>query len=206
MKGTFRDLTGQVFQYITVIRRACTSSYRNKCKCVKWLCRCVCGKEWVLERPYRYKSCGCKTKKRPWDPRILQKPKGKHTPEYSAWSSAKARCYNKQNPAYFWYGARGIKVCDRWLEKNGFFNFLEDMGKRPSSKHSLDRYPNNNGDYEPSNCRWTTQKEQIANQRKRAAIDNFTDEEIMKEFIRRGFDSTTIRGGFFSTNVVATCT
>ena len=74
----------------------------------------------------------------------------------------KDRCYNQNNPAYHNYGGRGIKVCDRWL--HSFGNFLDDMGKRPDSSYSLDRI-DNNGDYEPDNCRWTTSEEQGRNQR-----------------------------------------
>ena len=73
------------------------------------------------------------------------------------------RCYNKNNNVYQYYGARGIKVCDRWLES--FENFYEDMGDRPSSNHSLDRI-NNDGNYEPSNCKWSTQSEQVINSRR----------------------------------------
>jgi hypothetical protein len=71
----------------------------------------------------------------------------------------RTRCENKNSPAYKWYGERGIKICDRWLE---FKNFFEDMGKRPSSNYSIDRI-NVDGNYEPSNCRWTTMKVQQRN-------------------------------------------
>jgi hypothetical protein len=82
---------------------------------------------------------------------------------YVSWNQMKSRCYNKNHPAYHHYGGRGIKVCKRWLDD--FNNFLEDMGTRPSSKHSLDRYPNLNGNYEPDNCRWATVKQQMGNRR-----------------------------------------
>jgi len=84
---------------------------------------------------------------------------------YGIWSSMKSRCYLKTNPLYKNYGQRGIKVCDRWLEKqNGYENFCLDMGIRPSLKHSIDRI-NVDGNYCPENCKWATYKEQANNKR-----------------------------------------
>jgi hypothetical protein len=79
--------------------------------------------------------------------------------------SIKQRCYNPKNSDYKLYGARGINVCDRWI--NSFNNFKEDMGAPPNKLYSIDRI-NNNGNYEPTNCKWSTRSEQNYNQRVRS--------------------------------------
>jgi len=89
------------------------------------------------------------------------------TIEYKTWKSMKYRCYGMNNKQYKDYGGRGIKVCDRWL--NDFPAFLEDMGKRPSRSHSLDRI-NTNKDYSPDNCRWATHRMQANNTRRTNTI------------------------------------
>ena len=83
------------------------------------------------------------------------------TPEYRAWRAMKDRCFNPNYQHYSHYGGRGIGVCDRWLNLE---NFLADMGSRPSARHSLDRI-DNNADYFPKNCRWSTRVEQENNKR-----------------------------------------
>lgn len=82
-------------------------------------------------------------------------------PLYYTWLSMKQRCYNPNVARYARYGGRGITVCDRW--KNSFPNFLNDMGEKPSSSHSIDRI-DNDGNYEPGNCRWSTNEIQNTNQ------------------------------------------
>lgn len=87
--------------------------------------------------------------------------KSKH-PLYATWSKMKSRCNNKRGKDYFYYGARGVKVCSRW--NKSFLLFLKDMGEKPTKQHSLDRV-NNNGNYSPRNCRWATVQQQVENAR-----------------------------------------
>lgn len=84
------------------------------------------------------------------------------TPEYSCWRSMRARCNSPSHTEYKNYGAKGVTVCARW---SNFMLFLQDMGLKPGPKHSLDRYPNNQGNYEPGNVRWASPLEQANNKR-----------------------------------------
>lgn len=81
------------------------------------------------------------------------------------WRAMLNRCYLKTHHAYASYGGRGIKVCVRWRGPNGYVRFVADVGPRPSTAHTLDRFPDNDGDYKPGNVRWATRKEQQRNSR-----------------------------------------
>lgn len=100
--------------------------------------------------------------------------------EYIAWDKMKQRCNNPNTSNYKNYGARGVKVCDRWSES--FKNFIADMGEKPSPNHSLDRFPDVNGNYEPSNCRWATYKEQQRNRRDNRNITLNGETRTMSEW------------------------
>ncbi len=163
-KGTrFVDMTGIHIGRVLVI------SYAGKRNCiVYWNCRCDCGTEFITLgsslRTGNTSSCGCyKTE--------FHSSHGKcDIPEYGAWAQIKARCIGDACPMR--YKDRGIKICDRW--RDSFENFFEDMGERPSPSHSIDRI-NNDGDYEPGNCRWATKKEQGRN-RSNTTIVDYMDE------------------------------
>lgn len=110
-------------------------------------------------------SCGCQQHFR--DGKHGHNRVGKRTATYTAWACMMARCYNKNHRSFHNYGGRGIKVCDYWHK---YENFLKDMGERPK-RLSLDRFPDMNGDYEKSNCRWATYTQQMRNTRKTIMVD-----------------------------------
>lgn len=130
----------------------------------------------------------------------MQTPKGfakAHPTEYRAYSNMKNRCYNPKNQAYKNYGERGIKVCDRWLGPDGFVNFLNDMGKRPSKDLSLDRI-DVNGDYCPENCRWATQGQQANNRRTNTVIAYRGETKTISEWAKElNIGTTTLHARLF---------
>ncbi len=103
---------------------------------------------------------------------------GAWTPEYRAWTRIKVRCYNRKQRNYHLWGGKGIKVCKEWL--NSYEKFLLDMGRRPTSQHSLDRIDNNK-DYSKKNCKWATKKEQNSNRSNNIIFDNKTSDEVSRE-------------------------
>ena len=153
----FEDLTGMQFGRLGAVKYLGSINRKSR-----WLCACSCGKETVVVYQHlvngHTQSCGCIHTE-------MLKARAthgmRHTPEYDTWMHLIQRCTNRKNTSWPDYGGRGIAVCDRWKK---FENFFADMGSRPSGK-SLDRI-NNNGGYEPGNCRWATSLEQNRNRRK----------------------------------------
>lgn len=166
------DLTNQVFGRLTVLRKA----HKNAQGVVFWFCRCQCGTHKIVAATAlcrgMSKSCGC-LKKELFSLRITTHggcKKDNYHPLYKTWVHMISRCHKENDPSYKNYGGRGIKVCERWRGENGFFNFINDIGQRPSLNHSIDRI-NNNGDYESSNCRWATKLEQNNNRRDNVILE-----------------------------------
>lgn len=154
------NLEGQRFGKLSVVSFAGI----NKDHKATWLCKCDCGNSKIISgRSLRRgvtKSCSCIHKDQ------LRKRITKHNETYSLesmiWSSMKQRCLNKNNKSYSNYGGRGITICEEW--KDSFATFLKDMGKKPFKDAQIDRI-NNDGNYEPSNCRWTTREINHMNRR-----------------------------------------
>lgn len=152
------DLSGRVFGRLTAIARI--PPYGNNK--TLWECVCACGRKTRSAasnlKSGMSKSCGCISieKKRARSREHPPKPKS----EYAAWRGMRRRCLSSSSASYHRYGGRGITICDRW--RDSFDNFIADMGMKPSPGHSLDRV-NNDGNYEPGNCRWATMTEQLRN-------------------------------------------
>lgn len=108
----------------------------------------------------------------------------------NTWTNMVQRCTNEARPDYKYYGGRGIKVCASWL--NSFAAFVEDMGEKPAGK-TLDRFPDNNGDYEKRNCRWATKDEQMQNTRATRLITFNGETHGLNEWARRiGINHTSL--------------
>lgn len=148
-------LTGQKFGRLTVADLAASD------RMTRWHVRCDCGSEFICRGTSltsgHTKSCGCLSVE------VSTTHGQSKSPEFKAWQMMIQRCTNPKHPKFEHWGGRGITVCPRWL--GSFESFISDMGSRPSDRHSLDRHPDNDGNYEPGNCRWATYSQQNENRR-----------------------------------------
>lgn len=169
MAQRFKDMTGERYG-----RLVCIAPLGSTSTGMMWECHCDCGNVKNVVRGNLIsggvRSCGClREEKNKGNTYGLKHGKsvainGKRINRigtYSSWEAMISRCYNPNTESYQWYGARGIGVCESW--RKDFINFLFDMGERPLGK-TLDRI-NVNGNYEKSNCKWSTPKEQTLNRR-----------------------------------------
>lgn len=155
----------------------------------KWKCLCDCGYSFEInsqslrkQNQRRCKYCFYKDK---------TVHGGSGTPEYQAWKHIKERCYDENDIMFLNYGGRGIEMCQRWVCDNGFINFLNDVGKRPSKNHSIDRI-NVNGNYEPENCRWATRVEQNNNKTNTIYIEHNGERNNLSGWSKKTNISTNV--------------
>lgn len=180
LDGKVISLAGQTFGSMTVLRRAGTSR-----KYATWLCCCTCGVEVVvrgdrLRRGLR-RTCAV-------NGHYSWKIEGgtleqRYPSEYNSWRRMRERCRAKKGKHYRLYVSRGIKVCDRW--EKSFAHFLTDMGCKPTPRHTIDRHPNNNGNYEPANCRWATKSEQGRNTRRSIYVDRDGERMLLVDLVEK---------------------
>lgn len=183
-----KDLSGRVFERLTVLGFAGLDA-RFK---ANWLCRCECGIEKTVGgntlTQGETRSCGCLQREAA---SALSKTHGRTgSPEFDAWLNMLKRCENPNDPAYENYGGRGIDISSEW---RSFENFIRDMGRRPSKKHSLDRRNNDLG-YCKENCRWATRVEQNRNHRRNRWIETPKGRMLLCEAVERsGINMVTLR-------------
>lgn len=168
---SLKDISGNKFGSLLVIKRA-----ENKGKAVMWLCKCDCGETVSIRGNHLRKG---QTHCAKCTPRNHNVTHGLHKhPSYVTWTMMKQRCENPNAIGYANYGGRGIVVCERWHD---FEFFVEDVGTPPSKNHTLDRI-DIDGNYEPSNVRWATHKEQMRNKRNNRVIEYRGEKKTVTEW------------------------
>lgn len=191
----FEDLTGYRFGRLLVLERAPNT------KVVKWNCQCNCGNKITVTtcnlKSGSTKSCGCLRRD------VARQNAKEHTTHgftrtrlYYIWEDMKRRCYAKERKGYKNYGGRGIRVCDEW--KNDFTIFKDWAFENGyNDELTIDRI-DVNGNYEPSNCRWATWKEQANNKRNKTAIEFEGETHTLKEWSEiTGIGASTIQKRLF---------
>ena len=187
------DLVGQRFTRLVVTGRAPNKSEKDTN--ARWHCTCDCGKAVIAYgqdlRREKFKSCGCLNAER------IYKHGDSRSKEYRTWITMRQRCENPNAEGYEKYGAKGIKVCERWAS---YENFKSDMGECPTPRHTIDRIDGDKG-YEPENCRWATYAEQNRNLSNNVVVDINGVKNIMADWcviykIRRTTVETRIKNGW----------
>lgn len=188
--GALIDMIGMRFGYLTVAGLGPTVHSPNGNARRMWGCFCDCGRVTFADRESlrrgNTKSCGCKKNE------MIAAAKNSHrlskSSTFNIWAGMIARCKPDAHPRY---GSRGIKVCKRWQT---FENFLSDMGERPSNKHTIDRI-DNDGNYEPGNCRWIEHKLNCRNKSNNLILTHQGESRTLAEWSERtGLARNTIRG------------
>lgn len=184
------NLVGKKFERLTVISFVGRNIHKQRL----YECLCACGNIVIVVSGSLTQgnthSCGCFKLDRISEVKTIHGESHK-TKEYEAWKGIIKRCYNTKTTQYKDYGGRGVTVCDRW--RHSYENFLADMGRAPSSKHSLDR-KENQGIYEPDNCRWATKIEQMNNTRRNIMIDFTGELKTLPDWCRLlGLNYNTVR-------------
>lgn len=165
MSNKLNDLTGKRFGRLLVLNLSSTGRY------TRWNCLCDCGGQHIVRSSHlldgNTKSCGCYTNE------LISKANSTHGlkdhPLYGVWRTIKARCLNPNHKSYKQYGARGISICNEWLNSETFINWCINNGW--SKGLQIDRYPDNNAGYQPTNCRFVTSKVNNNNTRKSLKVE-----------------------------------
>jgi hypothetical protein len=177
-----KDLSGKRYTRLVVIRRVGSKNKRSY-----WECLCDCGNTKLFrsnQLTSGVKSCGCLRDEMSKARTLTHGEGGKNeSAEHRTWKAMLSRCFNPNHKAYHRYNGRGITVCERWMK---YENFLSDMGRKPNM-HTLER-KNNNGNYEPNNCKWATYKEQANNTR----VNNLVTHNKITKTIGEWSDQTGI--------------